>query len=567
MGLVSELRRRNVLRMVVLYVVAAWLVMQVAEVVVTLANLPDWIGPAILGLLAVGFPIALIFSWFYELTSEGLSLEKDIAPGESITNVTGRRMDFIVMSLLSAAVLLFAWHTWWPSAPTDKSIAVLAFENMSDDPEQEYFSDGIAEELLNSLSHIPELRVISRSSSFSFKGKDVDIPTVAKQLDVAHVLEGSVRKMGNQVRITVQLIKASTDSHVWSHTYDRDLDDIFAVQDEIADAVIAGLKVQLLGDTPRAHTTTPEAYSLYLQGKALRAQVNAAAYQQAKAVVLRVLDIDRTYIPALLLLAQIYIEGSTSGAWHPHQAYPEAREVLREVLRSDADNATAHAALSRIAFAYDYDMETARRELELALKLDPHDIFGLQQAAWLASIDGDFDEAVRLTKEIQVLDPISGDPKWALGNFYSAAGRVDEAISAYNEALELLPVGVEIHYRLGSVMLGSGNLDGALAQFNKETRQGFVRAGRAMAFHAMGDIEGASSELEKLLEMGETWTYEIAQVHAYLGNLDESFRWLNRAIDRRDQALLNFTGDGFLDKLHDDPRFDEILERLDRKNP
>ncbi len=189
---------------------------QVAEVLIDLAKLPDWIGTTTLALLAVGFPIALIFSWFYEITPEGISLEKDVDRAESITHVTGRRLDFIVISLLCAAVILFAYDKWWMSGPPEQSIAVLPFENMSGDPEQEYFSDGISEELLNLLAQIPELRVISRSSAFSFKGKDIAIPTVAKQLNVAHVLEGSVRKVGNRVRITAQLIEASSDSHLWS---------------------------------------------------------------------------------------------------------------------------------------------------------------------------------------------------------------------------------------------------------------------------------------------------------------------------------------------------------------
>ena len=250
MRLVSELKRRNVLRMAVLYAVAAWLIVQVAEVLIDLAKLPDWIGTTTLWLLAVGFPIALIFSWFYELTSEGISLEKGVKPGESTTQVTGRRMDFIVISLLCAAVILFAYDKWWIGSPPEKSIAVLAFENMSGDPDQEYFSDGISEELLNLLAQIPELTVISRSSSFSFKGKDVAIPTIAEQLRVAHVLEGSVRRSGNRVRITAQLIEGRSDSHLWSETYDRALGDIFAIQDEIAAKVVNQLKVKLVGTTP-----------------------------------------------------------------------------------------------------------------------------------------------------------------------------------------------------------------------------------------------------------------------------------------------------------------------------
>jgi membrane protease YdiL (CAAX protease family) len=191
MRLVSELRRRNVFRMAVLYIVAAWVIMQVAEVVIGLAMLPNWTGQAVLALLAIGLPIALIFSWFYELTPEGVSLEKHVDPAGSITHVTGRRMDFVIISFLSAAVILFAAHTWWPAPSTDASIAVLPFENLSGDPTQEYFSDGISEELLNTLAQIPELRVISRSSAFAFKGKDIGIPAVAQKLNVAHVTTAS----------------------------------------------------------------------------------------------------------------------------------------------------------------------------------------------------------------------------------------------------------------------------------------------------------------------------------------------------------------------------------------
>ncbi len=276
MGLISELRRRNVIRMAVLYAIAAWLIMQVAEVIMDLANLPDWIGTTTLWLLAVGFPIALIFSWFYEITPEGLSLEKDVDRAESITHVTGRRLDFIVISLLCAAVILFAYDKWWMQGPPEKSIAVLPFENMSGDPGQEYFSDGLAEELLNLLARIPELRVTSRSSAFFYKGKKFKIADVGRELNVGHILEGSVRRSGDTVRITAQLIDVTTDAHLWSQTWDRTFDDIFIIQDEIAEAVVDALKISLLGDTPRALETTPEAYALYLQGRSLAAAQRTA---------------------------------------------------------------------------------------------------------------------------------------------------------------------------------------------------------------------------------------------------------------------------------------------------
>jgi TolB-like protein len=281
MSLFAELRRRNVFRMAVLYVVAAWLIMQVAEVVIGLAELPGWIGQLVLLVLAIGFPIALVFSWFYELTPEGISLEKDIDPAESITRVTGRRLDFIVIALLVAAVLLFAYDKWWTGPPPERSIAVLAFENMSGDPEQEYFSDGISEELLNLLAQIPELTVISRSSAFSFKGKNVAIPAIAEQLNVAHVLEGSVRRDGNRVRITAQLIEANSDSHLWSESYDREFENIFAIQEEVAAAISDVLRARFAtapGGSKQPtviRSASMDAYDAYLRGRELVSPISA----------------------------------------------------------------------------------------------------------------------------------------------------------------------------------------------------------------------------------------------------------------------------------------------------
>ena len=273
MRLFTELRRRNVLRMAALYVVAAWLVMQVAGVLIDLGALTENVGPWILSVLAIGFPIALLASWIFEITPEGVSLEKDIPEGQSITHVTGRRMDFVVIALLCAAVILFAADKWWPREPLELSIAVLPFENMSDDSSQEYFSDGISEEILNLLAQIGPLKVIARTSSFSFKDKDVDIATIAEQLDVRHVLEGSVRRSGDQVRITAQLIDATDSSHLWSQTYDREYsaEDLFAIQSDVARSITNRLRMTLTETEEerldKAPTENTEAYTAYLLGR------------------------------------------------------------------------------------------------------------------------------------------------------------------------------------------------------------------------------------------------------------------------------------------------------------
>jgi TolB-like protein/cytochrome c-type biogenesis protein CcmH/NrfG len=271
--LISELKRRNVFRMAVLYLISAWLVMQVAEVIIGLAGLPDWSGKLVLAVLAIGFPIALVISWFYEITPEGLALEKDVPEGQSITHVTGRRMDFVVISVLAAGLILFAGDKWWPRDPLELSIAVLPFDNMSADPEQEYFSDGISEEILNLLAQIESLKVIARHSSFSFKGKDVDIAMMAEQMKVRHILEGSVRRSGDRVRITAQLIDARDSSHLWSETFDRDYsaENLFYIQSEIARAITSRLRMTLTGDDEdrlaKVPTESTEAYAAYLLGR------------------------------------------------------------------------------------------------------------------------------------------------------------------------------------------------------------------------------------------------------------------------------------------------------------
>jgi TolB-like protein len=567
MGLISELRRRNVLRMAVLYAIAAWLIMQVAEVIMGLANLADWIGPTILGLLAVGFPIALIFSWFYELTPEGISLEKDVDRAESITHVTGRRLDFIVISLLCAAVILFAYDKWWMQGPPEKSIAVLPFENMSGDPGQEYFSDGLAEELLNLLARIPELRVTSRSSAFFYKGKKFKIADVGRELNVGHILEGSVRRSGDTVRITAQLIDVTTDAHLWSQTWDRTFDDIFVIQDEIAEAVVDALKISLLGDTPRALETTPEAYALYLQSRSLAAQRTADSLLQAETLTKRALEMDNEYAPAWVQLANIYTVGAAVGSWHPNEAYPLARAAAMEALRLDANNAAAHATLSSIARGYDYDLETARAEQQLASTLAPGNSVIRASAADLAMLTGDYDEAIRLGEEAALGDPLNLETKLVLGFGYFYAGRIDEAMSVFREMFALNPFVADANIRLGQALLISGDYDAALEEMNKGVRDGHRLAGRALVFQAMGDSEGAATELDELIALGYTWTYEIAMVHAYRGELDEAFTWLDRAIDRHDTSLILILGDPFMDNLREDPRFDAVLERLGHKAP
>jgi TolB-like protein/Tfp pilus assembly protein PilF len=428
MGLVSELRRRNVFRMAALYVVAAWLVMQVAEVIIGLANLPDWIGPTLLALLAIGFPIALAFSWFYELTPEGISLENDVEAADSIMHVTGRRVDFIIIALLCAAVLLFAYDKWWIGPPPQKSIAVLAFANMSGDPDQEYFSDGISEEILNLLAQLPELTVISRSSAFSFKGKDVPLPTIAEQLNVAHILEGSVRRAGDRVRITAQLIEARSDAHLWSKSFDRELDDIFAVQDEIAAAIGDALKVKLAlvgGEavTPASiKAANTAAYDAYLQGRELvnrrgRENMDAAARHFERA-----LRLDENFAPAH---AQLAIAKTLYGGG-PMEARRSALAHLDRAQELEPNLAEAHAGralLARLAGDYEAMVEHARK----ALASNPNFIDAMNWLAIGLNGLGRYEERDAIRRQLWASDPLSVIGRANYASWLTDRGRHEEA--------------------------------------------------------------------------------------------------------------------------------------------
>lgn len=435
MGLVSELRRRNVFRMAVLYVVAAWLIMQVAEVLIVLAKLPDWVGPTTLVLLAVGFPIALVFSWFYEITPEGISLEKHVEPGKSITHVTGRRLDFLVISLLCAAVILFAYDKWWIGPPPEKSIAVLAFENLSGDPGQEYLSDGVSEEILNTLAHVPELRVISRSSAFSFKEKSVAIPEIARQLNVAHVLEGSVRRTGNRIRVTAQLIEASSDTHLWSETFDRSFDDIFVIQDEIAAAITDALKLRLILDSGEAELPTDiksastAAYDVYLKALDLKGG-GLSRTQELVRLLEHSLRLDNNFAPAHARLAGAILSLQDGFGYHGNLSREEAlRRAIPHLERAaelEPNLDQVHVVRALIAFD-ENERESVIRHAQKALAVNPSHVGAMNlMAIALQDLDR-YEEMLEVYDQMLAVDPLSILGRSNYIGWLCEMGRIDEA--------------------------------------------------------------------------------------------------------------------------------------------
>ena len=445
----------------------------------------------------------------------------------------------------------------------DKSIAVLPFVNMSDDAGNEYFSDGISEELLNLLAKIPELRVISRSSAFSFKGKDMKVADVARELNVAHILEGSVRKAGNQVRITVQLIEARSDTHLWSETYDRMLDDIFAIQDEIAAAVVAQLKVTLLGAAPVVRETDPQAYALYLQGRHLRRQMTAEGNEQAQALLQQALAIDPGFAAAWEELGSVYFNQVPINQRPIDEGYTLAREATNKALAIDPDYAMAHASLGSIAMIYDNDLAATARHFERALQLEPANTVIIISAAHLTASLGRPDEALALIEFAVSRDPVNPIGHFILGSYYIRAGRWDEAIASFRTALTLSPGSNMAQYQIGIALLLKGEPQAALEVMQLEADVLDRMFGLPMVYHALGKKDESDAALAALIEQDERdAAYGIACVLAYRGEADSAFEWLDRAVEYRNPALSGILDEPLFANIHDDPRWQPFLESI-----
>src|SRR2546430_5760448 len=463
----------------------------------------------------------------------------------------------VLGAVVAAFMIVSRRPTTSLTAIPEKSIAVLPFVDMSAGKDQEYFSDGISEELLNLLAKIPQLQGTARTSSFAFKGKEIGVPQIARTLHVARVLEGSVRKAGNSVRITAQLIKAGSDTHLWSQTYDRKLDDIFAIQDEIAADVVKQLKVTLLGAAPKARTTDPEAYALYLQAVQLGRQRTAEAVQQSDALLRKAQVIDPNYAPAWAALAEnLFFETVSLGLLPTKEGYAEAREAAMKAVAIDPEYAPAHARLGWIAAFGDNDLAGAAQHLERALALDPSDLDVLRTSALLLTSLGRLDEALALDEAIVRRDPVSVTALFDLGLYRCSAGQLDAAIASFRTVLSLAPGRGNAHTELGVALLLKGDAQGALAEIEQETSEIYKTIGLPMAFHALGRKADSDAALAALIAKYEKdGPSNIASVYAYRGETDQAFEWLDKAVEDGGGGLGEIvTGNLFL-KIHAPPRW------------
>jgi len=592
----NELKRRNVFRVGAAYVVVAWLVIQVVETIFPAFGFDDGAVRIVTIIFGIGLVPTLIFAWAFELTPEGLKKESEVDRSQSITPHTGKKLDRMIMVVLALALGYFAFDKFVLNPQReaqqlasleeqkntevaqalqqgrteglvesygDKSIAVLPFVDMSSDKDQEYMSDGIAEELLNLLAKIPELRVISRSSAFSFKGQNLEIPEIAKRLNVANILEGSVRKAGNKVRITAQLIDARSDTHLWSETYDRQLDDIFAIQDEIAATVVKQLKVTLLGAAPHVQETNSEAYALYLQARHLGRQYTPESLRQSNTLYQQALAIDTDYAAAWDGLANNYIGQANEGLLPADEAFNQARTAVANALAADPDYAPAHSHLGWISIIADNDLASAANHFRRALTLDPTNTDIIGNAGSLLFFLGRLDQAIAFNEYANARDPVDSIGRANLGYLFLVEGRWNEAIASYRSALQLSPDYLGAHYYIGVAQLLKGDLAAALVSMQQEKYEVNRLMGLAMVNHALGDAAASDAALSELIEnYAQEWAYNIAFVLAYRNEVEKAFEWLEKSVTYNDTGLADIVRQPLFNNLSDDPRWLPFLESI-----
>jgi len=569
LSLYAELRRRNVFKVAIVYAAVAWLLLQVSDTLGPALHLPEWFISAVAFLLILGFPVAVIFAWAFELTPDGLKAESKSDADAPAAEKTGSNLNHIVVATLVLALGYFVVDKFMlgpdvapaetpPADQTvmqqnaDNSIAVLPFVNMSSDEEQEYFSDGLSEELLNLLAGIPELKVAARTSSFSFKGKDLAIPEIASQLNVAHVLEGSVRKHGDQIRVTAQLIHADDGYHLWSETYDRQLDNVFQIQEDIAVAVVESLKITLLGEAPKVRKTDPRAYQLFLEGQYLKRQLSSDSLDRSVEAFKQAVEIDPSYVPAWAELADTYIWGGGPDGLSRAEAIALADQAVQIAISTDPDYAYAYYVRGITEIFSKNNFQQGIEDFEHAFELDPDNAFIVAAIGKGAFLTAKYDLAIEQYQAALALEPVVPEFYFFLGRTYLSSGHLDEAEESFRK-LSTLSSSFRGELYLFETMLVRGDLEAALAASDTDFRN-------AITQFLAGNTSKADEALAKFVE--NSGPYWVALIYGYRGEVDKTFEWLDLMLEEDNYFPTWILTETAFRSIHDDPRWEVLLERL-----
>ena len=505
----------------------------------------------------------------FALTNEGLSVPKRNKMEGKLKKKNLQKRNIIAalsfILLIVAASFIYKKILAKKDTAADKSIAVLPFVDMSAGKDQEYFSDGLSEELLNLLSKIPELKVIGRTSSFSFKGKNEDLRVIGNKLGVAHILDGSVQKEGNKIRVTVQLIRTDDGFHLWSEKYDRDLDSLFKLQDEIAGVVVKQLKLKLLTvPSSAAASINIEAHNLILQGNYFFDKLDKENVAKAIDFYNQALIIDSNDARAWGKLANAISRQAWQNYINPIAGREQARKAAKKAIELNKNLAIGYLELGDLKLYHDFDWNGAKEIYQKALTLEPENpdiLYSIGGGLYFAI--GRWKESIELMKKCIELDPLKPISHLNLGNILTHAGRPDEAIAYFKKALELNPQFQRAHLYLGRNYLLLGKSELGLKEMQQENLEVFRTFGMALAYHAMGKKKEADDALKDFTERFQNdWSYLLAELHAYWGEKDKAFMWLENAYSKKDGWLVFLKGDPLLKNLKDDSRYKTLMKKM-----
>ena len=455
------------------------------------------------------------------------------------------------------------------TSPNDPSIAVLPFADMSPGKDQEYFSDGLSEQLIHELAKVSGLKVVGRSSAFQFKGKNEDLRAVGRKLGVANILEGSVRRDGNDLRITAELIKADDGFQLWSQTYDREINDIFAVQDEIARAATEALQLRLLGGNGRPMASNlrsgnPEAYQAYLQAEYLIGRgPTKEELGKALAYTDQAIKLDEKYAPAWAMRSSVQNALAEGGLTDITEGFRKARDDAERAIALDPTLASAYLVLAKTQMNCDWNWDAANTSITKAAALEPGSVEVLRIRSYRFRILGDLDQAIKLYEQAVALDPLNANSYSRLGYLLYAAGRYDEARATLQKALDLNPQASHVHLTLDKILIAEGKPQQALAEIEGESLEWAKLTGEAVAYHALGREQDSNAALAALVAKYQAYAaYQIAQVYAFRGESGKSFDWLEHAYKQRDPGLPEIKSNPLFKNLRHDPTYTALLKKM-----
>lgn len=592
----DELKRRHVFRVAIAYVVVSWLLLQLGAIIFPALHAPSWCEAVLLVFLVLGFPVAVLLAWAFEVTPEGVrrteSVESETARSVTTGRRVGRTLDFVIIVILAAAVGVLLWHEFGMGRPIAsvhsamdastqrttttttsvpaKSIAVLPFANDSGDPNDRYFSDGLSEDLIIALSQYPGLKVIGRESSFHFRGSNLDGRAIGKQLGVAHLLEGSVSRAGNEVRIRAELVNAVDGTTLWSQHYDRPYKDLFALQDEITKAVASALEAKLVGSTIGAVVQTDRppsgslvAYNAYLQGNFYADRGSEADFRTAIKYYRQAVALDSNYAAAYaaLSLAHNHLGGGFLGGDEMLREYAAARAAADKALALAPNLAAAYEARGTV-LRQGWDWTRSAQAFRRALQLAPGSPQAQSDLAIGLATLGELQQAVELQRESLKVNPLDAHGYFRLATLLMDLGRLDEARKAVNQTIARQPAAPS-HFLLALIEVLSGHPKAAVIAARKETSPSWRGYGLAIALEAAGEHAQAEAVLQTYIhDFSDVAAYQIAAIYAYRHQPDKALAWLERAWRNRDGGFAALLNNPFLKPYLNDPRFAAIRKKV-----